>query len=52
MAGPKPRAYKTSEIKSRLLNVARPTTYMVKFTPPPEVQSFMSQRGISYATKG
>ena len=52
MPGPTPRVYKTSEIKSRLLNVARPTTYMVKFTPPPEVQSFMAQRGISYTTKG
>mgnify|MGYP001156931450 FL=1 len=52
MPGPTPRVYKTSEIKSRLLNVARPSTYMVKFTPPPAVQSFIAQRGISYATKG
>ena len=47
MPGPTPRVYKTSEIKSRLLNVARPSTYMVKFTPPPAVQSFIAQRGTS-----
>ena len=46
MPGPTPRVYKTSEIKSRLLNVARPSTYMVKFTPPPAVQSFIAQRGV------
>ena len=52
MAGPTPRVYKTSEIKSRLLNVARPTTYMVKFTPPSAVQSFMAERGVSYTSRG
>jgi len=52
MPGPTPRSFKTSEIKSRLLNVARPSTYMVKFTPPPAVQSFMSSRNVSYTTRG
>lgn len=52
MAGPTPRAYKTSEIKTRLLNIARPTTYMVKFTPPPVVQGFIASRGVNYFTSG
>ena len=52
MAGPTPRSYNTSEIKSRLLNVATPNTYMVKFTPPSEVQSLMAERGVNYSSNG
>lgn len=50
--GPTPRSFKTSEIKSRILNVATPTTYIVKFTPPQLVQNFLSERGINYNTQG
>ena len=45
---PDPRPIKTSELKSRILNVALPNTYAVRFAPPGAVQSFMAGRGESY----
>ena len=44
---PEPKPIKTSLIKSRILNVATPNNYVVKFTPPAAVNSFMGARGLT-----
>jgi hypothetical protein len=44
---PEPKPIKTSLIKSRILNVATPNNYVVKFTPPAAVNRFMGQRGLT-----
>ena len=49
---PDPKPIKTSELKSRILNVATPNNYLVRFAPPSAVQDFMVQRGQSYSTIG
>jgi len=49
---PTPRSYKTSEIKSRILNVAAPNIYQVRLAPPGKVQSFLTARGVSYTQYG
>ena len=49
---PDPKPIKTSELKSRIMNVATPNNYLVRFAPPSAVQSFMNQRGISYSLIG
>ena len=42
---PEPKPIKTSLIKSRILNVATPNNYLVRFTPPGEVINFMEGKG-------
>ena len=42
---PEPKPIKTSLIKSRILNVATPNNYVVNFTPPQAVKTFMEKRG-------
>lgn len=49
---PDPRPIKTSEIKSRILNVAAPNIYQVRLAPPGAVQRFMNARGNPYPTIG
>jgi len=44
---PEPKPIKTSLIKSRILNVATPNNYLVKFTPPLAVKTFMEKRGLN-----
>lgn len=45
---PQPKPIKTSQIKSRILNVATPSNYLVRFTPPEAVLTFMNDaRGLS-----
>ena len=44
---PEPKPIKTSLIKSRILNVATPNNYVVKFTPPKAVNDFMKKRGLN-----
>lgn len=44
---PKPKPIKTSQIKSRILNVATPNNYVVNFTPPEAVFDFMKRRGLN-----
>ncbi len=44
---PEPKPIKTSLIKSRILNVATPNNYLVRFTPPGEVINFMEARGLT-----
>lgn len=52
MAGPSPRPFKTSEIKSRILNVATPTIFMVKLAPPQPIQNLLKDRGLLWSTIG
>ena len=49
---PNPRPIKTSDLKSRIMNVATPNNYLLRFAPPQAVQNFMSQRGEAYSTIG
>ena len=44
---PQPKPIKTSQIKSRILNVATPNNYVVRFNPPEAVNSFMNARGLT-----
>ena len=44
---PEPKPIKTSLIKSRILNVATPNNYLVRFTPPEAVTRFMEARGLT-----
>ena len=44
---PSPRPIKTSEIKSRILNVATPNNYLVRLSPPGAVLDFMEQRNLT-----
>ena len=44
---PQPKPIKTSLIKSRILNVATPNNYVVRFNPPTEVNNFLKARGLT-----
>ena len=44
---PQPKPIKTSQIKSRILNVATPNNYVVRFNPPKEVNDFLRARGLT-----
>jgi len=48
---PQPKPIKTSQIKSRILNVATPNNYLVRFNPPGKVNEFMKKRGLSELIK-
>jgi len=52
--GPTPRPIKTSQLKSRILNVAKPNLFVVKFRPPQNVVNFLKSEGrnINYDTVG
>jgi len=52
MPAPRPNAIKTSEIKSRILNIAQTSVYQVKLQPPPAVSAFLSARGFNYGIDG
>ena len=47
MAGIRPEKLRTSDIKSRLLNLAQTSLYRLTIPVPPEVSSFVTQRGVS-----
>jgi len=49
---PDPTPIKTSQLKSRILNVATPNNYLVRLSPPGPVQTFMRDRGFDYAVSG
>ena len=49
---PNPTPIKTSQLKSKIMNVATPNNYLVRFAPPKAVQAFMKARGESYADIG
>jgi len=44
---PSPRPIKTSQIKSRILNVATPNNYIVRLSPPGTVLTFMEKRNLT-----
>ena len=52
MAGYAPNRITTSQIKSRILNIAQTSIYQVKLQPPSSVVAFLNSRGFSYATSG
>lgn len=47
MAGIRPDRLRTSDIKSRLLNLAQTSLYRLTIPVPPNVSSFASQRGVT-----
>jgi hypothetical protein len=52
MAGPTPRGVTNSEIKSRILNVAQTSVFMVKLQPPAGVVSYLQEKGFNYSGQG
>ena len=52
MPGPRPTRVRTSDLKSRFLNVAQTSVYMVKLQPPSEVTSFLQEQGFNYSLAG
>jgi len=49
---PKPTEVKTSDLKSRFLQVAQTSVYQVRLQPPAAVAANLSQRGINYSSDG
>ena len=49
---PDPTPIKTSQLKSRIMNIATPNNYLVRLAPPSAVQGFMRARGVEYSTVG
>ena len=54
MAAPRPRSVKTSDLKSKVLNVAQTSVYQVRLQPPTEVVSYLNSgsRQFNYAFDG
>ena len=52
MPAPRPNRVKTSDLKSRILNLAQTSVYQVKLQPPPSVSAFLALRGIYYGQDG
>ena len=49
----KPKSYSVGELKSRILNIAQTSVYLVKLQPPSDVVSFLQSQGsFSYTTQG
>lgn len=49
---PRPTAVKTSDLKSRILNVAQTSVYLVRIQPPPAVTGYLNSLGFNYASRG
>ena len=54
MANITPRPYRTSELKSRITNLAQTSVYQIKIQPPPAVFQFLKEsgRGFDYVRGG
>ena len=52
MPGPTPRRVRTSDLKSRFMNVAQTSVYMVKLQPPSEVVAYLNSQGFNYNLSG
>lgn len=52
MPAPRPNRVKTSDLKSKILNLAQTSVYQVKIQPPPSVSAFLALRGIYYGSDG
>jgi len=52
MPGPRPTRVRTSDLKSRFMNVAQTSVYMVKLQPPSDVVSYLREKGFNYNLAG
>lgn len=54
MAGARPNAFSTSDLKSRIMNLAQTSVYQVKIQPPSQVINFINKtgRGFDYINDG
>jgi len=53
MAGPRPNKIRTSDLKTRILNLAQTTVYQVKLQPPVDVISYLNTReNFNYSSSG
>ena len=53
MAGPRPNKIRTSDLKTRILNLAQTTVYQVKLQPPPKViESLNKRENFNYFSSG
>jgi len=52
MPGYAPNRVSSSDIKSRFLNLAQTSVYMVKLQPPTDVTDFLALRGYTYSASG
>jgi len=52
MAAPAPRPIRTSDLKSKVMNVAQTSIYQVSLQPPPGVLSYLRGRGFEYKIDG
>ena len=48
MAGALPNGIRTSELKSRVLNLAQSSVYQIKLNPPVEVKGLLNARGFNF----
>ena len=48
MAGALPNGIRTSELKSRVLNLAQSSVYQIKLNPPAEVKGLLNTRGFNF----
>ena len=48
MAGALPNGIRTSDLKSRVLNLAQSSVYQIRLVPPPGVIGFLQSRGIDF----
>ena len=52
MAGPRPKGIRTSDLKSRVMNLAQTSSYAISLQPPRDVLNFLRSRGFTYKTDG
>jgi hypothetical protein len=53
MAGPRPNKIRTSDLKTRILNLAQTTVYQVKLQPPEPVRNYLNEReNFNYFSSG
>ena len=52
MAGPRPKGIRTSDLKSRVMNLAQTSSYAISLQPPRDVLNFLKTRGFTYNTDG
>jgi len=52
MAAPAPRPIRTSDLKSKVMNVAQTSIYQVSLQPPPAVLGYLRGRGFEYNIDG
>lgn len=47
-----PKSYNISDLKSKFLNIAQTSVYLVKLQPPGNVVTLLNQRGFNYSSEG